>query len=109
MTTGKSAAQLGHAFVNSLLEASKQNPNIVSQYQGDGLGTKVCLVSKSLEDLQLAYHQAKEENLPCSLIIDSGHIHLPDFNGSPIVTALGIGPCTKDQVKHITKRFKLYE
>jgi len=108
MTGGKAAAQLGHAFVNSLLEASKQNPNIVSEYQDDGLGTKVCLVSETLQDLEIAYHKAKDAGIPCSLIIDSGHIHLPDFDGLPIVTALGIGPCTREQIKNINKRFKLY-
>lgn len=108
MTGGKAAAQLGHAFVNSLLEASKQNPNIIAEYQQDGLGTKVCLVGETLFDLEKAYALAKERNLPCSLIIDSGHIHLPDFDGSPVVTALGIGPCTKAQIGNILKSFKLY-
>lgn len=103
MTHGKAAAQLGHAFVNSLLQA---NPNTIKEYQADGLGTKVCL-SGNLDDIQRAYSLAHAGNLPCSLIIDSGHIHLPDFDGSPVITALGIGPCTGEQIKEINKKFKL--
>jgi peptidyl-tRNA hydrolase len=108
MTAGKAAAQLGHAFVNSLLEAQQSNPTIIKNYQADGLGTKVCLIADHLHQLEQAYLEAKEQNLPCSLIIDSGHIHLPDFDGSPVVTALGIGPCTKEEIGKILKKFKLY-
>lgn len=31
----------------------------------------------------------------------------PFFDGSPIVTALGIGPATREQIKKITKKFQL--
>lgn len=106
MSGGKQAAQLGHAFVNTLLEAAKSNPEIIDEYQQDGLGTKVCL-SARLDEIHRAYLLAQEKSLPCSLIIDSGHIHLPDFDGSPIITALGIGPCTREQIKEIVKKFKL--
>jgi peptidyl-tRNA hydrolase len=38
-------------------------------------------------------------------VVDSG---CPDFfGGEPTVTALGIGPATKEQVQHITGRFCL--
>jgi len=108
MTAGKAAAQLGHAFVNSLLNAHLSNPTIIKNYQADGLGTKVCLLANSLHELEIAYNQAKDQNLPCSLITDSGHVHLPDFDGSPVVTALGIGPCTRNEIGKIIKKFKLY-
>lgn len=107
MTNGKAIAQAGHAYVNSLLEAQKQNPNIVEEYQQDGLGTKVCLLAASVQDLEMCYAFAKEQNLPTSLIIDSGHIMLPYFDGNPVITAVGIGPCTRDQVQFL-KHFKLY-
>src|SRR5208282_5786256 len=86
MTNGKCAAQAGHAYVNSLLEALKQNPNILQEYQADGLGTKVCLAAKNEGELRFAHYRAKEFKLPCSLIIDSGHIMPPFFDGNPIVT-----------------------
>ena len=107
MTPGKASAQAGHAYVNSLLEALKQNPDIVQEYQQDGLGTKICLVSKNLKDLIFANHLAKEAGLPNSLIVDSGHVMPPHFDGNTIITALGIGPCTRADVGHITKGFLL--
>lgn len=105
MTNGKCAAQAGHAYVNSLLESLKKNPNIIQEYQPDGLGTKVCLVAKNEQEIRFAHYRAKELKLPCSLIIDSGHIMPPHFDGNPIVTALGIGPCTRDQIDFIVKGF----
>jgi len=107
MTAGKAAAQAGHAYVNSLLDALKQNPNIIQEYQPDGLGTKVCLVAKNESQLRFAHYRATERGLPCSLIIDSGHIMLPHFDGNPIVTALGIGPCIRDQIDFIVGKFDL--
>jgi PTH2 family peptidyl-tRNA hydrolase len=47
------------------------------------------------------------EGIPHKLIIDSGHIMPPHFDGNPIITALGIGPCCRDEIKNITKKFKL--
>jgi len=107
MTSGKCSAQSGHAYVNSLLEALKQNPNIIQEYMPDGIGTKVCLVAKNEAELRFAHYRAKERKLPCSLIIDSGHVMPPFFDGNPIVTALGIGPCTRDQVDFIIGKFNL--
>lgn len=107
MTSGKATAQAGHAFLNTFLEAQKVNPELADLYHKDGIGTKVCLVGADEIDLQLAHLQAKDENLPTYLVVDSGHIMPPHFTGEPIVTALGIGPCTRDQIKDIVKGFKL--
>ena len=106
MLKGKCSAQAGHAFLNAFLEAQNQNPNIIQEYQPDGLGTKVVLAAHDLDDLMFTYYQAKDLGLPHSLIIDSEHIMPPHFDGNPIVTALGIGPCTRQQLNNILKRFK---
>ena len=71
------------------------------------MGTNVCLISKNLYQLEHAYEQAQRDQIPCELIIDQGHIMPPHFTGDPIVTALGIGPVHRCDIKHITKRFKL--
>lgn len=107
MTAGKLSAQAGHAYLNSYLEALKDRPEIAAAYQATGLGTKVCLVASSEFRLLRAYDEAKRAGLPCSLIIDQHHILPPHFDGSPIITALGIGPARKDDVHTITKRFSL--
>ena len=105
MTAGKSASQSGHAFKLLTKNIIEDDPQLARDYFADGMGTNVCLKSKNLRSIQRAYQEAISAGLPCVLITDSGHIMPPHFDGSPIVTALGIGPCLRDDVHHITKRF----
>jgi len=107
MTPGKMASQAGHAYVNAYVNSLTERPDIAEFYQRDGIGTKVKLVAKNQEQLLRAYEACKAEGIPCSLIIDQHHIMPPHFTGEPIITALGIGPARKHEVKHITKRFSL--
>lgn len=107
MPVGKFASQAGHAYLDAFLASQKQNPDIASEYCGNQHGTKVCLVAKNSYDIDRALDQAKDAGIPHALIIDQGHILPPHFDGNPIVTALGIGPATRDQIQHITKRFRL--
>lgn len=107
MPPGKLASQAGHAFVNAYLQSLKQRPDIAEFYQRDGIGTKVTLVAKTEEKLLTAYELCLAQGIPCSLIIDQHHVLPPHFTGEPIITALGIGPCRKDEIHHITKRFSL--
>lgn len=89
------------------MNALETHPEVVSNYRNNDIGgSKVALKAKNLSHLLKAYDQAKSSGLPCALITDSGHVLPPHFDGNPIVTALGIGPCTKDLCKHITKRFR---
>jgi hypothetical protein len=43
-----------------------------------------------------------------SLIIDREHVEPPHFDGSPILTALGVGPLSRDQAKPFLSRFRLW-
>lgn len=107
MSAGKLSAQAGHAYTNSLLTAIKQIPEVALQYEDAGrIGTKICLKAKSLLDIEKVYYKAQQLGIPCSLITDSGHVMPPHFDGSPIITALGIGPLTRAQSKFLSK-FKL--
>jgi peptidyl-tRNA hydrolase len=107
MTSGKIAAQAGHAYLNAFLKTFHYTPQIALDYQKDGIGTKICLAAK--QDLHLLQLQTKlnEAGVASSLITDSGHVMLPKFDGSPIITALGFGPCTREQVYSITRDLKL--
>jgi PTH2 family peptidyl-tRNA hydrolase len=79
-------------------------------------GTKVVLAARNLDALQRAQYEARAAGIPCALITDSGHI-LPatfdgtdwrqPFDGSPVVTALGLGPARREEAQHITDRFQL--
>lgn len=107
MPPGKLAAQAGHAYLSAFTHAQTTHPEIAARYHRDGIGTKVCLVASSEFRLLRAYEDAKRAGLPCALIIDQHHVLPPHFDGSPIITALGIGPARQADVRPITKRFSL--
>lgn len=107
MSPGKLAAQAGHAFLDTYEACRARDSPLASEYLRDGHGTKVVLSAPTLDDLLALYERARELGLPCALITDSGHIMPPHFNGQPIITALGIGPARRDQIKSLTKRLAL--
>jgi peptidyl-tRNA hydrolase len=76
-------------------------------YRNGRHGTKVALVAPSLDHLLGAQADAERLGLPAALVVDSGHILPPRFDGSPVVTALGIGPARRSEVRRITNRFAL--
>lgn len=108
MTTGKLASQACHAAKNCAIIAQKNDPRLLETYQGpDFIGTQIILKAKNQEAILKAYEAAKEAGLITSLIVDQHHVMLPHFTGDPIITALGIGPCTREQAHQITKRFEV--
>jgi len=135
MTNGKATAQAGHAFQDAYLKslftdfrsalkdgsttlqnfdsfreffAASAHQSIAGEYLGDSHGTKITLKAKNLSALLKAKEEAERAGLPCALITDANHIHPPHFDGSPIITALGIGPCRRHEIHHITKRFSSF-
>lgn len=109
MTPGKMASQLCHASKNCLLLAERADPDLARLYQGPKfLGTQITLKAKNEAALRKAHDLAKEAGLITSLIEDEDHV-IPGtaFDGNPIITALGIGPCTREQAHAITKRFEM--
>lgn len=107
MPIGKLSAQAGHAYTDTLTLAITEAPEAYSKYRNENTGgSKVTLKAKNEDHLIKAYNQALEEGIPCSIVVDREHIFPPHFDGSPIITALGIGPCTKSQIQHITKKFQ---
>jgi peptidyl-tRNA hydrolase len=107
MPPGKLSAQAGHAYTDSLCNAFEQDPQVVRDYRNlDKGGSKVTVKAKNLNQLLRAFKEAKEAGLPCALIVDQHHILPPHFDGNPIVTAVGIGPCTKEECRQITKRYR---
>lgn len=91
-----------------MLLASRRGAELLRVYQGpDFIGTQIILEAKNEAAILRAYQEAQDAGLITSLIIDKNHI-IPGtaFDGNPIITALGIGPCTKEQATAITKRFR---
>ena len=106
MPAGKLSAQAGHAYDDVLYLASKQTPHLRENYRCRHKGgSKVTLQAKNLNQLIKAYNDALQSGLNAVVIVDQHHIMPPHFNGDPIITAIGIGPCTQSQVRHITKKF----
>jgi PTH2 family peptidyl-tRNA hydrolase len=107
MPSGKMSAQAGHAYTDSLSIALEKDPTRYKNYRNDSLGgSKVTLKAKNENQLIISYNKCIEAGIPCSIVVDREHVLPPDFDGSPIITALGIGPCKKSEVKHITKKFQ---
>lgn len=107
MQTGKLSAQAGHAYTDVLFEAQHTDPERVAKYRNlDTGGSKVTLKARNQSQLIRALNEAREAGIPAVPVVDANHI-IPDtpFDGSPIITAIGIGPCTQSEVRHITKRF----
>lgn len=98
MNTGKTASQAGHAFLGAFLESPEDKKK---EYHSDGIGTKVCLVAKNLDDLSRYYHLAKNLGVPTVLIEDTGNNTC--FNGMPTITAVGIGPINKQEASFLKK------
>lgn len=108
MPGGKLIAQCCHAVDETHTTAKAMRPDITAQYKGTGHGTKAVMYVKNQGQLLRAYRELQEKGLPCHLIIDRGHVLPPDFDGDPIITALGFGPVYRDEVSDITKRMTMY-
>ena len=106
MPPGKLAAQAGHAYTDTLYNSHDQDPERYNNYRVDGMGgSKVTLKAKNESKLIKAYNDCLAPSIPCSIVVDREHVLPPHFDGSPIITALGIGPCTKEEARSVTKKF----
>lgn len=105
MDSGKIASQAGHAYLGAFINANAELQSAYHAEFPEHPGTKVCLAAKNLGQLLRAKEQAEEAGIPAYLVTDSGCPNF--FNGEPTITALGLGPACKDQIKQITKRFQL--
>ena len=106
MNAGKAASQASHAALDAYLQALALDPTLCEEYKDKHHGIKVCLAVDSLDKLLLAESKAKQLNLPNALIHDLGYTC---FEGQLTITALGIGPVRKDQIKSIVGSMPLFK
>lgn len=110
MDVGKLSAQAGHAFEYALKTAQKNKPSLENRYcDKHNAGSKVVLETKKELDIFKVYFALQELDIPCSIVVDQGHQYPPHFTGEPIITGIGIGPCTKSEVHHVLKKFQVYK
>lgn len=98
MPIGKACSQAGHAYLMSFLAADAERQR---RYHSDGLGTKICLEARSLDELLRAEAWAKSAGLPCSLITDTGNN--TTFGGVATISALGIGPLSEAEARPLRR------
>lgn len=108
MSDGKAHAQSGHAYTNALLHALSQNDPRSRAYARLCPGTKVCLNGGSHAEMLRLLDRLSVTSLPHIAIIDSGHVELPDFDGSPVLTAIGVGPIHRAEAPYFLRRIPLW-
>lgn len=99
MSKGKIAAQVAHASLESYKRSSLED-----QMEWEAWGSKkVVLKIKSLREILTLQKAANKAKVPNSLIKDAGHTELEPGT----VTTLGIGPCSEDEIDHITGHLQM--
>ena len=99
MSNGKTAAQVAHASVLSMLETKEA---FVAAWL-DNSYPKIVLKVDSGSDLLALQSKCQDAKIPCALVIDEGRTELS--NGS--ITCLGIGPATKELIDEVTGKLRL--
>ncbi|WP_322786334.1 peptidyl-tRNA hydrolase [Leisingera caerulea] len=112
MSEGKSNAQAGHAYVDTLLSSlSHGNTELRANAEGYASlrpGTKVCLDGGSEDRLELLASKLDAAGIPYVRIIDQDHIEPPHFDGSPVLTAIGAGPFTRRDTPKCLRRLPMW-
>lgn len=107
MPAGKLAAQAGHAYTDSLIDCLDKRPDLFERYRrGGNAGSKACLKAKNETALRRLADECAAAGIAHAVIVDSGHVLLPHFDGSPVMTAVGVGPISRADAKAFVKRFQ---
>jgi peptidyl-tRNA hydrolase len=92
---GKIGAQLGHAYVHSVIDAMKRFPHSVTAYLGTGVVGKVCLAAD--EEVLRELVELYQPRCGVFLVTDAAKTVFK----VPMITALGIGPINPDDREDI--------
>ena len=92
LSVGQAVCQAAHGFEGALLEAQEFDSSALKAYDG----TKVALAARNEQDLLEMQLKAREAGLHCYLVMENGYVQ---FNGESVATALGVGPCGRDEAK----------
>ncbi len=102
LSTGKLAAQCGHAVMECTLKAKKETPRSLERYRREG-ARKIVLAVKDQREIEMLHNQIKGYGLICHLVRDAGHTEVP----SGTVTVLGIGPAPRKEIDKFTSDLQL--
>lgn len=102
LSSGKLAAQAGHAAVNCALTARKLKPKILEEWRNTGSRKIVCQVS-NLGAMKRLYGEARELGLISEMIKDAGRTEIP----TGTITLLGLGPGPRRLIDELTRSLPL--
>jgi len=108
MSSGKAIAQAGHAYLDAMLASLAVKDPKADAYASLHPGTKITLDGGSEADLLRLRDKLAARGIPHALIVDSGHVEMPDFDGSPTITALGVGPLTRSEARKLLSKWRLW-
>ena len=97
LSSGKLAAQAGHAAVNCALTARKLKPKLLEEWRNSGSRKIVCQVN-NLEAMKRLYGEARELGLVTEMVKDAGRTEIP----TGTITLLGIGPGPRRVIDELT-------
>ena len=97
LSSGKLAAQAGHAAVNCALTARKLKPKLLEEWRNSGSRKIVCQVN-NLEAMKRLYGEARELGLVTEMVKDAGRTEIP----AGTITLLGIGPGPRRVIDELT-------
>lgn len=107
MDAGKAAAQAVHAARLSLLRHLQHHPDQAVEFlDRNSIGSVVVLDAPTLTDLERLATLAALHELPWAMFVDSEHVLPPHFDGSPITTALAIGPAQQSRIKPLVRKYR---
>ena len=101
MSSGKAIAQAGHAYLQTMLTALDADAPHAQAYARLAPGTKIALDGGDANALTRLARKLDARGIPNSLIIDHGHVEPPHFDGSPVMTALGVGPIIRADARKL--------
>ena len=103
-------AQAGHAFTDAVLQSllDPDHHRIGTAYAALRPGTKVTLDGGSVTAVDRLCAALEVAHIPFVRIIDKHHVEPPDFDGSEILTAIGIGPVLRRQTPKILQGLPLW-
>lgn len=106
MSPGKAIAQAGHAYTEALLHSFDTPAG--RAYARLSPGTKICLDGGSELRLRALEERLRAAGLAPCPVIDRHHVEPPHFDGSPILTAIGLGPLPRAAAPSFLRKLKLW-
>lgn len=102
LSSGKLAAQCGHAAVECALKAKRETSRTLEKWRTNG-ARKIVVAAPSLDALKRLFGEAQAAGIVAYMVRDAGHTEIP----SGTITVVGLGPDSRDKIDSLTGGFSL--